>query len=95
MAGCKFCNTPIIWGITENGKKIPLDAKARTFFVFTDASNCVRREGHEPHFASCKSYRKGADSEKGGRKKPAGDTGKAVQSSLVPDRCRIRSISSV
>jgi len=33
MSTCRSCGCPIIWAVTPNGKKIPLDARAPTFVL--------------------------------------------------------------
>lgn len=66
MSRCRSCNAEIIWAITENGKKIPLDAEpvARPIGLFaidtsTDPPLAVstaseRREPeYRSHFATC------------------------------------------
>ena len=89
LSNCKYCKGPLIWATTENGKKMPLDAKARYFFV-TEGSHCKTVKGHTSHFETCEKYRR-IKVASGNReaKKPAISTRKAVQQSIVPNRNRI------
>lgn len=51
---CKWCQAPIVWALTPEGSRIPLDAKIRLVAVFvggTDVVEFVR--GRESHFATC------------------------------------------
>lgn len=51
-AFCKGCNKPIVWGLTEDGKRIPLDPSAP---VYVRDGEVVRRErlAMVSHFATC------------------------------------------
>lgn len=66
MSSCRSCNAPIIWAITENGKRMPLDAEpfalpAGLFALDTSSDPpltvSVAAERREPlyrsHFATC------------------------------------------
>lgn len=59
-AHCHSCGAPIVWALTEKGKRMPLDADAgategvRYRVVDGDAIRCVDNEpGHISHFATC------------------------------------------
>lgn len=72
MAKCKGCGKEIVWGVTEDGKKIPLDPRPP---VYRWTSHGVPRVGNEriardknamvTHFATCKA----ADQFSGSKKK--------------------------
>lgn len=49
---CQACGAPIKWIVTKKGKKMPVDLKARRFYVITNGMP-VQMQGHEPHFATC------------------------------------------
>ena len=52
MSICKGCGAEIQWVITRTGKKMPLDAKVRRFYVITNGVP-VQMQGQEPHFGTC------------------------------------------
>ena len=62
MAKCRGCGKEIVWGVTEDGKKIPLDPRAAVY-RFTDHgqggprpdnSRIIRdRNAMVTHFATC------------------------------------------
>ena len=62
MSACRGCGKEIIWGKTEDGKKIPLDPvpPVYRFFVTMEEDlqdNAVERAGRNymvSHFATCK-----------------------------------------
>lgn len=51
------CETPLLWGMTEDGKKVPLDTKAVVFRVVGEVAGelqIVRETGvFVTHFATC------------------------------------------
>lgn len=49
---CQACGAPIKWIVTKTGKKMPVDLKARRFYVITNGVP-VMMSGHEPHWATC------------------------------------------
>jgi hypothetical protein len=78
-----MCGAPIMFCITENNKKMPLDAQEVTFFQVKGV-HCYPVKGHKTHFETCKPYReKKINEARGGKKGSAGGTGKAVQSSII------------
>ncbi len=62
-AQCRTCEAPIVWALTQNGKKMPLDAEpsAEGTFVLMNGSTwrakpediAVHRPLHTSHFATC------------------------------------------
>lgn len=53
MTRCKKCNMEIIFATNQNGKLIPLDAKAHVYKL-VNAERCERVENHHvTHFATC------------------------------------------
>ena len=59
MSACKGCGNPIVWGETEEGKKIPLDPRAPVY-VETDPDTQTQpipvtrsRIAMVSHFATC------------------------------------------
>lgn len=53
---CRSCGASIIWAITKNGKRIPLDAKPEVRMVLEEHEDTpVARsvEAFTAHFASC------------------------------------------
>lgn len=54
---CRSCGAPIVWGVTSNGKRIPLDAEPEVRFVFQDADDPKKLGGamktYQSHFATC------------------------------------------
>lgn len=59
MAKCRGCNAEIVWALTVNGHRLPLDAKPEKRFVFRgdiqlDAERAVElRDTFVSHFATC------------------------------------------
>jgi hypothetical protein len=54
---CKGCGRPIIWGITEDGTRIPLDPKPPTYVLEFTGERGVKvrrvRSVLVSHFATC------------------------------------------
>jgi hypothetical protein len=46
---CRSCGAAIIWIVTENGKRMPLDERVLT--IITDAGKAVK--GRQSHFSTC------------------------------------------
>lgn len=58
MSYCRGCNREIVWGTTEDGKKIPLDPRAPVYVsIRQDASGdlLIKRTSMSmvSHFATC------------------------------------------
>lgn len=59
MSACKGCGVEIVWGITDNGKSIPLDLKAPVYSLQIDqlsgqTDRAVRMANtYVSHFATC------------------------------------------
>ena len=57
IENCRSCRAEIIWALTENGKRIPLDRKREKRFVLWDHPDgdfrAVMTEVYVPHFATC------------------------------------------
>ena len=57
MAECKDCGKKIIWAITENEAKMPLDAEMPVYRLIEHAggrTECVKATGHYiSHFKTC------------------------------------------
>lgn len=58
MPTCKGCGKKIIWGETEDGKKIPLDPRPPVYHIYrvsNDGKNIIRRrtDCYVSHFATC------------------------------------------
>lgn len=60
MSACKGCGKEIVWGITEDGKKIPLDPKPPVYFLSGfksengDGPEIARaKDAMVSHFATC------------------------------------------
>lgn len=76
-ATCKGCGAPIVWAVTSEGKRIPVDVRPPVYAVTEEPDGSVRavrvaREGVKfgvSHFATCP---KASDFSKGGKKKPDG-----------------------
>ena len=73
MVNCRGCGKKIIWGETEDGKKIPLDPRPPVYEVLRTASGektpIIRRtDCYVSHFATCPKA-----SEFSGSKKKKGD----------------------
>lgn len=58
MARCKTCQREIVWGMTENNKRVPLDPPV-TMFISHDGPGDDRHlyvkmvPAHVSHFATC------------------------------------------
>lgn len=55
---CRGCGAEIVWGVTPNGKRIPLDPRPPVYYTGTlrgdGGVNCERdREAMVSHFATC------------------------------------------
>lgn len=57
MATCEGCGAEIMWAITSNGKKIPLDPDPEERFVVARQKNTgpqvALKKTYQTHFASC------------------------------------------
>jgi hypothetical protein len=57
MPTCKGCGKEIIWGLTAENKKIPLDARAPVYFMAgADSGGTLWKRHHAAyvtHFATC------------------------------------------
>jgi len=55
MAKCKSCGAEVIWATTEDGKKIPLDAKGEKRFIASEKQKgvVIMRTTFITHFATC------------------------------------------
>lgn len=60
MSICRSCGAPILWGVTDQGRRMPLDPTAMSEgvrFTFTEGVLIERVEGelfgHVSHFATC------------------------------------------
>jgi hypothetical protein len=63
ISECRTCKAEIIWTVTTNGKKMPVDAEpdaAGTFVltegmngVFAKVDNAYSGPKHQSHFATC------------------------------------------
>lgn len=56
MSTCKGCGAKIVWGRTEDGKNIPLDAKAPVYELLVEGTTLCRRAPRVflvSHFATC------------------------------------------
>ena len=49
---CKSCKSPILWAITEHGRRMPLDLPAQRRFVL-DGDTCRSTVVYTSHFSSC------------------------------------------
>ena len=54
-ANCKACKAEIIWIMTENGKKCPLDREPEKRWVFTLSGTWKLVDTYISHFATCPS----------------------------------------
>ena len=55
-SACRGCGKKIVWGMTVEGKKIPLDAVAPTYRIVPNVDwgdRIVRSEAMVSHFATC------------------------------------------
>ncbi len=70
---CKGCNNNIVWGITEDGTRIPLDPRAAVYDV-EEVEGVVQatrdRTAMVTHFATCP---KASDFGRGRKKKGKGN----------------------
>lgn len=56
MSACKGCGAPIVWGLTPEGKRIPLDPKPPVYAYEADNGNCLQVKAatvYVTHFATC------------------------------------------
>lgn len=60
MANCKSCQAPIVWVLTANGKRMPIDAKPFTAFAsgieghkLGDGDTARTVTVHSSHFSTC------------------------------------------
>ncbi len=56
MSKCKGCDKPIVWGVTEEGKRIPLDPKPAVYDVEEvegEVQATRDRTAMVTHFATC------------------------------------------
>jgi hypothetical protein len=57
MSACRGCGKPIVWGVTSDGKKIPLDPRPPTYRIVNDIPDSVKvvRDTFVmvSHFATC------------------------------------------
>ena len=49
---CRGCGAPIVWGLTEAGKKVPLDPPEKRYVALRDGRFRIV-ETWTPHFATC------------------------------------------
>lgn len=65
IATCEYCREDIVFGVTEKGARMPMDAKVRQLMVrLGELTKIGKREvlafslvkGHAPHFGSCPKY---------------------------------------
>lgn len=74
LSPCRGCGKPIMWGVTEEGKKIPLDPKPPVYRVVHDRSQdgkwtirAIRKENcMVSHFATCPAANQFSASRKAG-----------------------------
>lgn len=56
-ATCRGCGKEIVWGVTNDGKKIPLDPRPPVYRIFTHPEGFIGaerdREALCSHFATC------------------------------------------
>jgi hypothetical protein len=51
---CKGCGKKIVWGMTQDRKKIPLDPVAPVYMIKATTDDCVRTlDAMVSHFATC------------------------------------------
>lgn len=55
---CRSCGAPLIWGVTENDKRMPVDAKPEKRVVFEKRGNGLPPlarvvDTYVSHFATC------------------------------------------
>jgi len=56
MAYCKSCGAKIVWGITKNGKKVPLDAESEKRYILKaggTSNEVILRSTYMTHFVTC------------------------------------------
>lgn len=71
MATCKGCGKEIVWGLTGDGKKIPLDPKPPVYSFIGDGDEhsvpVIRHRGAMvTHFATCPEANRFSGSKKKG-----------------------------
>lgn len=52
-SACRSCGAPIVWVVTESGKRMPLDAKPEKRFVVDVDGKAYVRDTYVSHFAHC------------------------------------------
>ena len=50
---CRGCGAPIEWGLTEAGKKVPLDPPEKRYVTGLQKGHYLIVETWTPHFATC------------------------------------------
>ena len=60
MDRCKSCGQEIMWGLTTNGKPVPLNPKPLNVFVLLNADKNIYslEKGYETHFSNCADAKK-------------------------------------
>jgi hypothetical protein len=55
MAKCSSCGADIMWGVTTNGKPVPLNTKPKMVYVILNADKNIYslETGYESHFSDC------------------------------------------
>jgi len=57
MSSCKGCGKEILWGVTSEGKKIPLDPKPPVYVVSKNTDGSILAErfkgAYVNHFITC------------------------------------------
>ena len=53
MSQCRTCHREIVWGMTENNKRVPLDPPEKRFVFPGDGDLVVMLPTHVSHFATC------------------------------------------
>jgi hypothetical protein len=60
MAQCRTCHREIVWGVTEAGKRVPLDPPEKRYIRadlmaehYATEDDYIMVETHVSHFATC------------------------------------------